>query len=91
MEILKCSNFKTMVVNILGAQIYTPVTRRQPTRKRKQMQMKSKGIHREKIPVWEPLATDQTDLWQVVHRQVFIKLIRDKLFPDRYLHLLPAC
>ena len=56
-----------------------------------QMQMKSKGIHRKKIPVWEPLATDQTDPWQVVHRQVFIKLIHGKLFPDRYLQHIPAC
>ena len=25
----------------------------------------------EQIPVWEPLATDQFDPWQVVPRQVF--------------------
>ena len=45
------------------------------------------------MPVWEQLATDQFDPWQVVPRQVFtlISLIRDKLFSDRYLHPIPAC
>ena len=36
-----------------------------------QTQLKSTSGNRVKIPVWEQLATDQTDPWQVVHRQVF--------------------
>ena len=35
------------------------------------MQLKSTGGNRGKIPVWEQLATDQADPWQVVPRQVF--------------------
>ena len=35
------------------------------------MPLKSICNHREKILVWEPLAADQTDPWQVVPRQVF--------------------
>ena len=33
--------------------------------------LKSINSHREVIPVWEQLATDQFDPWQVVPRQVF--------------------
>ena len=33
--------------------------------------LKSIRSHREYIPVWKQLATDQTDPWQVVPRQVF--------------------
>ena len=36
-----------------------------------QMLLKPISRHREEIPVWEQLATDQTDHWQVVLRQVF--------------------
>ena len=34
------------------------------------MLLKSISSHRELIPVWEQLATDQFDPWQVVPRQV---------------------
>ena len=33
--------------------------------------MKGTGRNRVQIPVWEQLATDQFDPWQVVPRQVF--------------------
>ena len=35
------------------------------------MQLKSTGGNGVQIPVWDQLATDQTDPWQVVPRQVF--------------------
>ena len=35
-------------------------------------QLKSTGRNSMSIPVWEQLATDQTDTWQVVPRHVFI-------------------
>ena len=37
----------------------------------RQMLLKSINSHREYIPVWEHLDTDQFDPWQVVSRQVF--------------------
>ena len=41
------------------------------TLNQKQKLLKSISNHREEIPVWEQLATDQFDPWQVVPRQVF--------------------
>ena len=38
--------------------------------------LKSISTHRELIPVWEQLATDQFDPWQVFPRQVFIPYSR---------------
>ena len=35
------------------------------------MQLKPTGENKVQIPVWEQLATDQPDPWQVVPRQVF--------------------
>ena len=50
----------------------TPVIPRQPTRlTTQQTQLKSTGGNWVYIPVWEQLATDQTDPWQVVPRQIF--------------------
>ena len=40
--------------------------------KEQQTLLKSISSHKEKIPVWEQLATDQFDPWQVVPEQVFI-------------------
>ena len=39
--------------------------------KEQQMLLKSISSRKEKIPVWEQLATDQFDPWQVVPDQVF--------------------
>ena len=46
----------------------TPVYQRDTEQ---QTLLKSISSYREEIPVWEQLATDQTDPWQVVPRQVF--------------------
>ena len=51
---------------------HTPVTLRQ-SRRLTQTQLKSTGGNRVYIhvPIWEQLATDQPDQWQVIPRQVF--------------------
>ena len=50
---------------------YAPVTLRLPTRLTRTNAVEINRRNITKIPAWEQLATDQTDSWQVVPRQVF--------------------
>ena len=63
--------FACFCLIFLGVYMSTPVTLRQSARQRTAGATKIDRHHWELIPVWEQLATDQLDPWQIVPRWVF--------------------